>query len=104
MVHKNINIVGRALIVSILVLFGLISFPGSLIIQASNFHVPSPEYATISAAIQASQPGDIILVDSGTYNELIILKSGITIQGSGAGSTIINGGGLGTAVTAIRVG
>jgi hypothetical protein len=45
---------------------------------------------TIQAAIDAASPGDLILVDAGTYNELVIMWKPVRLQGVGAASVIIN--------------
>ena len=45
---------------------------------------------TIQAAIEAANPGDLILVDAGTYNELVIMWKPVRLQGVGAASVIIN--------------
>jgi hypothetical protein len=45
---------------------------------------------TIQAAIDAANPGDLILVDAGTYNELVIMWKPVRLQGVGAASVIIN--------------
>ena len=59
------------------------------------------DFATIQAAINASANGDTVLVSSGTYTENINFKGkAITLQSvSGADTTIIDGGQLGTVVT-----
>lgn len=60
------------------------------------------EYATIQEAINAAQPGEIILVGPGTYTENLVIpadKDGISLLSTdGAGSTTIVGtaGSLGT--------
>ena len=45
---------------------------------------------TIQAAIETANPGDLILVDAGTYNELAIMWKPVRLQGVGAASVIIN--------------
>jgi len=60
-----------------------VSNPGATI------RVPG-DHKTIQAAIDAASDGDLILVDPGTYDELPIVYKRVRLQGSGAGSTIIN--------------
>ncbi|MGB8693382.1 MAG: hypothetical protein WCD08_07740, partial [Steroidobacteraceae bacterium] len=45
---------------------------------------------TIQAAIDAAKPGDLILVDAGTYSELVVMWKPVRLQGVGANSVIIN--------------
>ncbi|CAN5817624.1 hypothetical protein BH11PSE8_BH11PSE8_39850 [soil metagenome] len=45
---------------------------------------------TIQAAIDAAKPGDLILLDAGVYNELVIMWKPVRLQGVGAASVIIN--------------
>lgn len=51
---------------------------------------PGAPYSTIQAAIDAASPGSLILVAPGTYNELVVMWKPVRLQGSGAGSTLIN--------------
>ena len=52
-------------------------------------------YTTINAANTAAVNGDTIFVCPGTYVEIqILINKAITLQGSGAATTIIDGGGL----------
>ncbi len=44
----------------------------------------------IQDAVDLANPGDLILVDAGTYNELVIMWKPVRLQGVGAGSVIIN--------------
>jgi hypothetical protein len=48
-------------------------------------------FPTIQAAIDAALTGDLIVVAPGTYIENVIMWKNVRLQGSGAGSTIING-------------
>jgi uncharacterized repeat protein (TIGR01451 family) len=45
---------------------------------------------TIQAAIDAATPGDLILIDAGTYNELVVMWKPVRLQGVGAASVIVN--------------
>jgi large repetitive protein len=45
---------------------------------------------TIQAAVDAANPGDLILVPPGTYNESVIMWKPVRLQGWGAGSVTIN--------------
>ncbi len=65
-----------------------------------TIRVPA-DYPTIQQAIDASVDGDLVLVDPGTYVELIDFKGkNITVQSSGGPEvTIIDGNELGSVVT-----
>ena len=56
---------------------------------------PTRKYTTIQSAITAAFPGDILMVDPGTYNESLLVNKSLTIQAvSNASDTIIDGTGL----------
>ena len=57
-------------------------------------------YNSINTAVSEARYGDTIIVNSGTYNETISMKSGVRIYGAGAEVTVINGDGSGPVVTA----
>ena len=48
------------------------------------------QHATIQDAIDAADADDLILVDPGTYKELLIVTQNIRLQGAGAGTTVID--------------
>jgi hypothetical protein len=48
------------------------------------------DYPTIQAAIDGSQPGDLIIVPPGVYNEIVIMWKPVRLQGVGAASSVIN--------------
>ena len=57
------------------------------------------DYPTIQAGIDAANPGDAVVVDAGTYNEnVVVSKDGISLQGSGADVTTIDGGDAGSVI------
>ena len=45
---------------------------------------------TIQAAIDAANPGDLIMVDPGVHNELVVMWKPVRLQGVGSASSIIN--------------
>ena len=49
-----------------------------------------PTTGPIQTAIDAAVPGDLILIEAGTYNELVIMYKPVRLQGVGAGAVIIN--------------
>lgn len=87
---------------TLLIAFGLvvtlqdISFAGG-----KTLMVPS-EYKTIQSAIDAAIAGDVVQVAAGKYKENIVLKEGIIVQGAGADSATIDGGGKGNVVEGAR--
>jgi hypothetical protein len=57
----------------------------------TTLHVPA-EYPTIQKAVDAAQPGQIILVAPGIYHEAVRVKTpGITIRGEDRNQTILDG-------------
>ncbi len=46
--------------------------------------------ATIQSAIDAAQPGDMIIVPAGTYNEMLVMWKPIRLQGVGAASSVVD--------------
>jgi len=49
-------------------------------------------YSTIQAAIDASNPGDVVEVSSGSYAETLTLKDGVRVRGAGMNETSVVGG------------
>lgn len=59
-------------------------------VQAATINVPA-DYATISLAVAAASPGDVIVVAPGTYTEQINLNKSLTIDGGNKNTTTIQG-------------
>jgi Bacterial Ig domain len=51
---------------------------------------PAGAFATIQGAIDAALPGDLIMVDPGVYQELVLMWKPVRLQGVGAASSVIN--------------
>jgi hypothetical protein len=60
--------------------------PGVHLSRGGN---PVGDYCTIQAAVDASQDGDVVNIDAGTYTEQVTITKGITLQGAGRDLTII---------------
>ncbi|RLC45457.1 MAG: hypothetical protein DRH70_07470 [Candidatus Coatesbacteria bacterium] len=60
-------------------------------VQAGALYVPS-EYRTIQEAIDAAASGDVVCVGTGTFNEALVLKEGVTLLGSGRTRSVVNAG------------
>ncbi len=54
---------------------------------------------TIGAAIAAASSGDTIMIGAGAYFQRLTINKDLTLQGAGAGQTILDAEGLGTTVT-----
>lgn len=48
-------------------------------------------FATIQAGVNAVDPGGTVIVAPGTYTEDVAITKAVTIQGAGAGSSIVRG-------------
>jgi hypothetical protein len=58
----------------------------------ATLHVPD-EYKTIQAAVDAAKPGDLVLVEPGTYNEAVSVETDeLTIRGTDRNNVILDGG------------
>ena len=64
---------------------------------------PATGYATIQGAISASTAGQTVEVDGGTYVEDVALNKDITLQGAGAGISVISGPIGGSDGAAVRI-
>jgi hypothetical protein len=64
--------------------------------KAPTYVSPNPKasggspFGPIQAAINAAAPGDLIMVQPGLYNEILLMWKPVRLQGVGAASTVIN--------------
>ena len=58
----------------------------------------SVTHTTIQQAIDAAQSGDVVCVGPGIYRQRIVLGEGVSVIGSGADATVLDGGANGTVV------
>jgi inhibitor of cysteine peptidase len=73
------------------------------LVQAATITVGSGadcNFNSIQAGIEAARDGDTVNVAPGTYYENVVLKSGVSLCGSGADVTIIDANGYGDVVNA----
>ncbi len=57
---------------------------------AGNLPLLPSGVGSIQKAIDAANPGDLIIVPPGTYNEMLLMWKPVRLQGVGAATTIIN--------------
>lgn len=99
------HLIARAVAINVLA--------GSFSLFAATIQVPD-DAPSIQAAINQSEPGDVVLVRAGTYRESVVLKPRVTLRSVGgdasgtrglrrAESTIIDGTGLPIAATGVRM-
>ena len=51
------------------------------------------DHSTIQEAVDAARPGDLVLIDPGTYRETVVVdEDGITIRGRDRNTVILDGG------------
>ncbi|MEW6620220.1 MAG: right-handed parallel beta-helix repeat-containing protein [bacterium] len=62
--------------------------------MAVDLYVPG-SYTTIQLAIDAANPGDRVIVSTGTYNEAVYINKNITLIGAAQGVCTITASGLG---------
>ena len=86
--------------VSLFLLLVMIGAPIVAPVAASQEirRVPTLEYPTIQAAVDAANPEDIIQVASGIYYEHVVVNKSLTIVGENKSATIIDGNGTGIVV------
>ena len=86
--------------VSLFLLLAMFGAPFVAPVAASPVirRVPTLEYPTIQAAVDAANPGDIIQVASRTYYEHVVVNKSLTLIGEGSSTTIIDGNGTGIVV------
>ena len=71
---------------------------------SGNGRTPETAFKTIGEALPYAFPGDTVLVAAGTYLERFAIPVGVTLLGSGAEQTIIDGGGTDGSVVYVNPG
>ncbi|UCE95172.1 MAG: right-handed parallel beta-helix repeat-containing protein [Candidatus Bathyarchaeota archaeon] len=61
-------------------------------------YIPN-NYTTIQEGINEAVPGDTIFVQSGVYNEHVVVNKSISLIGEQAGTTVVDGGGSGSIIS-----
>jgi len=80
----------RAVVIVALSLAIVLPFiPSTARANPGTIYVPA-EFATIQGAVNASSPGDRIIVAQGTYNESVVVEKSLTLLGQSSGTTIID--------------
>jgi len=51
-------------------------------------NAPSAPFRTIQYAISQANPGDVIKIDAGTYDELVVIDKALTLEGTGTASEV----------------
>ena len=67
--------------------------------DSNNCKSPTSACKTIKHAISLSSSGDSIMVAAATYKENLTISKSLNVIGSGASTTIVDGGGAGTVVS-----
>ena len=89
-----IRLLAISLVVVLPLSLGIVLLPAqSAMVNGTTIHVPTTDYQTIQAGIDAASSGDTVSVAAGTYAESITMEPGVTIEGSGADVTTIQGDG-----------
>lgn len=99
--NSNVGVVVFLIILAALVLvIGVFAFQASRQNQADDLRRVPGDYATIQAAIDAANPGDIILVSPGVFNENLTLNKSVSLVAEtfdqinpANNQTVIDGGG-----------
>ncbi|HEY3272406.1 MAG TPA: hypothetical protein VGJ92_01515, partial [Methanocella sp.] len=53
---------------------------------------PSGTYKTIQSAVNAAVAGDTVLVQTGTYNEVVLVEKAITVKAAPGATPVVDAG------------
>jgi parallel beta-helix repeat protein len=90
-------------LISVIISFMPLSHATGRFYDAPKTITVPDDYPSIQAAINASNPGDTVLVRNGTYHELVVVNKTITLAGESRQSTIIDANGSGPLDVALYV-
>jgi parallel beta-helix repeat protein len=74
-----------------------LAFPLAATAAATINVGPGSTYKTIQSAVTAASAGDIILVQTGTYSENVVVDKAITIKAASGATPVVDAGGKGPA-------
>ncbi len=72
--------------------------------EAVDICLSGCRYSSIQQAVNAAGSGTTLRIGAGTYRETVTLRAGVSLIGAGSGSTIINGNGSQSVMTAANSG
>ena len=67
-----------------------VTSPNGTTSRALQVQVPG-DFPSIQAAIDASSPGDVVLLTAAVYQEDLALRPGVVVQGKGVAKTVVHG-------------
>ncbi len=99
---KNIGgvIIKHRILTALIAVALIASFTAAFPVAAAGQTItvgPSATYKTIQSAVNAAVAGDTILVQTGTYNENVVVAKAVTIKAASGATPVVDAGSRGPA-------